>query len=196
MSDCSVTDVETVTGNDSFISEGQIVSWAEDCDGLVDSLSIVIKAEEETWEFDERSMTWECSGKPLVVVPLATKVPLELEYSSELGVGCKELVDSNYLSQWVTNRIKAFIKSMGTSLEGFEEQIAELLLAIGARKKNKKFQAVNDQMKQGKLGQKGQRELKNLLTSMNVEVGSTKSRNVRSRLWWFINEFEDYFLEC
>ena len=147
MSDCSVTDVETVTGNDSFISEGQIVSWAEDCDGLVDSLSIVIKAEEETWEFDERSMTWECSGKPLVVVPLATKVPLELEYSSELGVGCKELVDSNYLSQWVTNRIKAFIKSMGTSLEGFEEQITELLLAIGAKKKNKKFQAVDDQMK-------------------------------------------------
>ena len=147
MSDCSVTDVETVTGNDSFISEGQIVSWAEDCDGLVDSLSIVIKAEEETWEFDERSMTWECSGKPLVVVPLATKVPLELEYSSELGVGCKELVDGNYLSQWVTNRIKAFIKSMGTSLEGFEEQITELLLAIGAKKKNKKFQAVDDQMK-------------------------------------------------
>ena len=147
MSDCSVTDVETVTSNDSFISEGQIVSWAEDCDGLVDSLSIVIKAEEETWEFDERSMTWECSGKPLVVVPLATKVPLELEYSSELGVGCKELVDSNYLSQWVTNRIKAFIKSMGTSLEGFEEQITELLLAIGAKKKNKKFQAVDDQMK-------------------------------------------------
>ena len=127
---------------------------------------------------------------------MATEVPLELEYSSELGIGCKESVDSNHLSQWVTNQIKAFRKSMGTSLEGFEEQITELLLAIGARKKNKKFQAVNDQMKQGKLGQKGQRELKNLLTSMNVEVGSTKSRNVRSRLWWFINEFEDYFLEC
>ena len=127
---------------------------------------------------------------------MATEVPLELEYSSELGIGCKESVDSNHLSQWVTNRIKAFRKSMGTSLEGFEEQITELLLAIGARKKNKKFQAVNDQMKQGKLGQKGQRELKNLLTSMNVEVGSMKSRNVRSRLWWFINEFEDYFLEC
>ena len=78
MSDCSVTDVETVTGNDSFISEGQIVSWAENCDGLVDSLSIVIKSEEEMWEFDERSMTWQCSGKPLVVVPLATEVPLEL----------------------------------------------------------------------------------------------------------------------
>ena len=40
VSDCSVTDVETVTGNDSFINDGQMVSWAEDCDGLVDSLSI------------------------------------------------------------------------------------------------------------------------------------------------------------
>ena len=70
---------------------------------------------------------------------MATEVPLELEYSSELGIGCKESVDSNHLSQWVTNRIKAFRKSMGTSLEGFEEQITELLLAIGARKKNKKF---------------------------------------------------------
>ena len=32
-------------------------------------------------------------------------------------------------------------------------------------------------MKHGKSRHKGQRELKNLLTSMNVEVGSTKSRN-------------------
>ena len=32
-------------------------------------------------------------------------------------------------------------------------------------------------MKHGKSGQKGQQELKNLLTSMNVEVGSMKSRN-------------------
>ena len=153
-------------------------SWAEDCDGLVDSLSIVNEAEEEMWDFDERSTNWECSGKSLVVVPLATEVPLELECSSELGVRCKELVDGNNLSQWVTIQIKAFRKSVGTSLEGFEEQITGLLLALEARKKSKKLKAVDDQMKHGKSGQKGQRELKNLLTSMNVEVGSTKSRNV------------------
>ena len=129
------------------------------------------------WDFDERSMTWECSGKPLVVVPLATEVPLELECSSELGVGCKELVDGNNLSQWVTNRIKAFRKSVGISWEGFDEQITGLLLAIKVRKKNKKLKAVDDQMKHSKSGQKGQHELKNLLTSLNVDVGSTKSRN-------------------
>ena len=67
---------------------------------------------------------------------------------------------------------------MGISLEGFEEQITGLLLAIEARKKNKNLHAVDDQMKQGKSGQKGQRELKILLTSLNVEAGSTKSRTV------------------
>ena len=111
------------------------------------------------------------------MAPLATEVPLELKCCSELGVGCMELVDGNNLSQWVTNRVKAFRKSVGTSLEGFEEQITGLLLALEARKKSKKLKAIDDQMKHGKSGQKGQRELKNLLTSMNVEVGSTKSRN-------------------
>ena len=112
------------------------------------------------------------------MVPLATEVPLELKGSSELGVGHMESVNGNHLSQWATNWIKAFRKLVGTSLEGFEEQITGLLLAIEARKKNKKLQAVDDQMKHNKSRQKGQRELKNLLTSLNVEVGSTKSRNV------------------
>ena len=116
------------------------------------------------------------------MVPLATEVPLELKGSSELGVGHMESVNGNHLSQWATNWIKAFRKLVGTSLEGFEEQITRLLLAIEARKKNKKLQAVDDQMKHNKSRQKGQRELKNLLTSLNVEVGSTKSRNV-SKEW-------------
>ena len=30
-----------------------MVSWAEDYDGLVDSLSIVTEAKEELWDFDE-----------------------------------------------------------------------------------------------------------------------------------------------
>ena len=46
-------------------------------------------------------------------------------------------MDNCQLSQWVTNRIKAFKKSVGTSLEGFEEQFTGLLLAIEARKKDK-----------------------------------------------------------
>ena len=86
---------EAVTGNDSLVNEGQMVSWADECDGLVDSLSVVTGLKDEIWEFDERSMTWERGGEPLVVVLLATEVPLELEYSSVKEFGCKENVDSN-----------------------------------------------------------------------------------------------------
>ena len=123
--DCSAMEVETVIGNDFVINEGQMGSWVEDRDGLVDSFSIVTGSEEEMWEFDERLMTWEMCGKPLVVVPLATEVPLELEYNSEKAVGCQETVDSNHLSQWVNNRIKTFRKSVGASLEGLRSKLRD-----------------------------------------------------------------------
>ena len=67
-------------------------------------------------------------------------------------IGCKESVDNCQLSQWVTNRIKAFKKSVGTSLEDFEEQITGLLLAIEARKKYKQKLVVGDQTKLVKSG--------------------------------------------
>ena len=131
----------------------------------------------EMWEFDERLRSCERGDEPLVVIPLATKGLVELESSHVKEIGCKESVDNCQLSQWVINRIKAFKKSMGTSLEGFEEQITGLLLAIEARKKDKQKLVVGDQMKLVKSGQKGQRELKNLLSSLNVEYDPNKARS-------------------
>ena len=75
----------------------------------------------ETWEFDERLRYYERGDEPLAVVPLATEGPLELVSSQVQEIECKESVDNCQLSQWITNRIKAFKKSVGTSLEGFEE---------------------------------------------------------------------------
>ena len=66
---------EAVTGNDSLVNEGQMVSWVDECDGLVDSLFVVIGLKDEIWEFDERSMTWERGGEPLVVVLWPQKFP-------------------------------------------------------------------------------------------------------------------------
>ena len=66
---------------------------------------------------------------------------------------------------------------MGTSLDGFEEQITGLLLAIEARKKKKQKRAVGDKTKLVKSCQKGQRELKKLFSSLNVEYGSNKLRS-------------------
>ena len=112
--------------------------------GLVESSSVAPGSENEMWEFDERFRSCERGDEPLVVVPLATKGLLELVSSHVKEIGCKESVDNCQLSQWVTNRIKAFKKSVGTSLEGFEEQISRLLLAIEARKKDKQKLVVGD----------------------------------------------------
>ena len=127
------------------------------------------------WEFDERLMSWERGGEPLVVVPLATEGPLESESSSVKEIRCEESVDNSQLSQWVTNRIKAFKKSVGTSLEGFEEQITGLLFAIEDKKNDKQKHVVGEKTKLVKSGQKGQWELKNLL-SLNVKYRSNKLR--------------------
>ena len=129
------------------------------------------------WEFDERLMSWERGGEPLVVVPLATEGPLESESSSVKEIRCEESVDNSQLSQWVTNRIKAFKKSVGTSLKGFKEQITGLLLAIEARKKNKQKHVVGVKTKLVKSSQKGQPKLKNLLSSLNVKYDSNKLRS-------------------
>ena len=80
-------------------------------------------------------MTWEKGGKPLVVVPLATEVPLEIECDFGEECGCKENIDSKQLSQWVTKQIKAFQKPVRTSLEGLEEQIRGLFLALRGKEK-------------------------------------------------------------
>ena len=92
---CSSMEGESVPGISSIINEGQRVSWANESDGLVDSLSVVLGLEDEIWEFDERLMTWERGGEPLVVVPLATEGPLDLESSPTKELGCKESVDNN-----------------------------------------------------------------------------------------------------
>ena len=55
-----------------------------------------------------------------------------------------------------------------------------MLLAIKARKKEKQKLVVGDQIKLAKSGQKGQRELKNLLSSLNVEYDSNKARSESS----------------
>ena len=55
-----------------------------------------------------------------------------------------------------------------------------MLLAIEARKKEKQKLVVGDQMKLAKSGQKGQRELKNLLSSLNVKYDPNKTRSASS----------------
>ena len=53
----------------------------------------------------------------------------------------------------------------------------KIVVSYRGRKKNKQQHVVGDQAKLVKLGQKGQRELKNLLSSSNAKHGSNKLRS-------------------
>ena len=81
---------EYVPGNDSSTNEGQRVSWVDEGEGLVEFLSVVPGSESELWDFGERLRSCDGSDEPLVVVPLATEGPLELESSHVKEIGCKE----------------------------------------------------------------------------------------------------------
>ena len=129
-------------GTYSFLGDGQITSWADECDGAVDFSSADMGLECEVWKSNEGFLPFECSGEPLVVTPLASENPtesrsklMELSERNPMEVGSSEKINSSQLSLWVINRIKAFKKYVGTSLEGFEEQIMSLFLALEKRRK-------------------------------------------------------------
>ncbi|XP_065628619.1 uncharacterized protein LOC136067152 [Quercus suber] len=99
-------------GMDSLVNEGQISSWASEYDGVVGFAASELGSE----------------GEPLEVAPLAVDNSVVMESTTVEERGCMVDVDNSKLSLWVTNRLKAFQKSVGTSLEGFEEQVTELSL--------------------------------------------------------------------
>ena len=121
------------------------------------------------WDTQENIIQGVAMEEPLSVQPLAMANPdvhLEVEGASI------------NLSPWVLSQIKAFRKSMGTSLEGFEAEITRLFLALEAKKKSV-VQGESSRKKGNKLGTKGSRELKCLLSSWNFERDSASSSVVR-----------------
>ena len=92
MSVCSSMEGECVLGNASTFNEWQRVSWADEDEGLVDSSTLVPGLENEMWECDVRLRSYERGDEPLIVVPLATKGPLELVSSHVKEIGCNKSI--------------------------------------------------------------------------------------------------------
>ena len=150
----------------------------------MDFASADMGLEYEVWKSDEGFVPFECSGEPLVVAPLASENPtksrsklMELSERNPMEVRSLKKIDNSQLSLWVINRIKAFKKSVGTSLEGFEEQVTSLFLALEERRK-KKLQEEGAQKKMAKVGQKGHQVLKNLASTWSGEIDSVGGRRV------------------
>ena len=176
--DYSISESEAILGTNSFLGDGPIISWADECDSVVD--------------FASTGPDLECA--PSVVTLLAMEILagsksnlMEVVEGNPVEGGGPEKVDSSQLSLWVINIIKAFRKSVGTSSEGFEEQVTDLFLALEAKKKNFKKKKKNkksklheegSQKKMEKVGQKGHRELKILVSTWSGENESNRGRSV------------------
>ena len=114
----------------SPFNEGQIISWDSECDGVRGSIVFDFGSKGVAWDSDKGLLDWDHIGEPLKVAPLAMDNSVVMEIPTAKKIGGKADVDNIKLSQWVTNRIKAFQKSVGTPLEGFKEQVTGLLLAL------------------------------------------------------------------
>ena len=95
----------------------------------MDNVFVVSGSDCELGDSDGGFVNWENFKEPLVVQPLAM---------ANLVAPLVEVADaSTQLSPWVEKRIKAFRKSVGTSMEGFKSEIIGIFLALEARKKAK-----------------------------------------------------------
>ena len=120
-----------------LVNKGHIVCWDFEVEGEGVGGSMVsdFRSEREVWNSNEELLDWNHLGEPLEVAPPAMDNFVGKELPTAEKIGGKVDVDNTKLSLWVTNRIKAFQKSVRTSLEGFEEQVTGLLLALEEQRK-------------------------------------------------------------
>ena len=83
----------------SFFNEGQIISWAHECDGVGGSVVSVLGSEGEAWDSDEGLLDGELLGEPLEVAPLAMDNLVVMEITKVEEIGHKGDVDNTKLSQ-------------------------------------------------------------------------------------------------
>ena len=178
VSDQRTTEGVSNSGMAHLANEGHIVCWDSEVEGVGVGGSVVsdFGSEGDVWNSDEELLDWNHLGEPLEVAPLAMDNSVGKEFPTAEKIGGKVDVDNTKLSLWVTNRIKAFQKSVGTSLEGFEEQVPGLLLALEERRKQRMFVA-DSKRKLGKVGLKGHRELKSLMSSWGEEKDSERNKS-------------------
>jgi hypothetical protein len=179
-----------------FQDSGQVVpsgSGEMGCAGVASGLSDEFSSDEGDDEGE--SVVWADSefskgdgeDVPLEVLPLASVVPQEgvgVEGVSVLGEAGVDVVGSSKLgeaksdpspSEWVMGKYHLFGEFVGASYEGFEEEVLALLKSIDTCRTNIVSGGEVSDMS-CKLGRKGSRELKVLVSTINYDSGLSRSR--------------------
>ena len=126
---------------------------------------------------------WDGEEDPLEVLPLASVVP-HAGVEPEL-VMRGEAEQDLPPSEWVMGKYQHFGDYVGASYERYEEEVLKLLKSIDAHRTNSEKGVVVPDINV-RSSRKGGRELKGLVSTINYDTGSSRSRsNNRERVLMF-----------
>jgi hypothetical protein len=134
---------------------------------MVDS-EIQDRMDLEGMEVSENTFDGELEPIPLAMAP----PPLDGGNSAK-NILCENHDGCFKIYDWVNGRYKAFGKLVGASHEGYEREVIALLVSIKARL-NQRKPAHAEHRTPKKQGNKGRRELKGLVSSINYDSRAKK----------------------
>jgi hypothetical protein len=109
------------------------------------------------------------------VEPLAISAPVEESDTGQLPVSAPKSSQTHpsMPSVWVSTMMKEVGECLGASYEGFEDKVMDLLCTIEASSGLKSYEEIGQKSKSGPKARVS-RELKNLISGVNYEGGSSK----------------------
>ena len=157
------TDDDILSLLDWYDSGELYVGGVHDEDGILSIANSAHQDDADVGSMRAHYLPQEGEMEPLSVSPLAVAPPQADEVHKIEGHG-----STNGLSHWVDENLKAFGELVGTSFEGYEEDVIALLVSIEARR-NQHQPPTCDNRSARKKGNKGSRELKGLISSINYD---------------------------
>jgi hypothetical protein len=157
------TDDDILSLLDWYDSGELYAGGIHDEDGILSITNSAHQDDDDVGSMRAHCLPQEGEMEPLSVSPLAVALPQADEVHKIEGHG-----STNGYSQWVDENLKAFGELVGTSFEGYEEDVIALLVSIEARR-NQHKQPTCDNRSARKKGNKGSRELKGLISSINYD---------------------------
>jgi hypothetical protein len=162
------TDDDILSLLDWYDSGELYAGGVQDEDGILFIANFAHQDDDDVGSMRAHCLPQEGEMEPLSISPLAVAPPQADEVHKIKGHG-----STNGVSQWVDENLKAFGELVGTSFEGYEEEVIALLVSIEARR-NQHQPPTCDNRSARKKGTKGSRELKGLISSINYDSRAIK----------------------
>ena len=162
---------QALVATDGGVSPKSSEGWCDD-ESMVDSMVEALETTGEVYGFSNPEQE---AQSPICVEPIAISYPPEMENKPENE---ESIPTQQEPSDCVSEKYQEFGEYLGASYEGYESEVMGLLRAIesGFKKKDRALVTPKAPSKPSR----GARELKNLVSSINYEGGSSKRHTINS----------------